>query len=82
MKALDAVLWITSVCVGLWKSQTKTLADIVGVALPGGFLISYDLTKRQLPAATECGGMVCCRRLNSIDFLQERDDDDANMGDV
>jgi len=33
MKALDAVLWITSVCVGLRKSQIKTLAEIVGVAL-------------------------------------------------
>ena len=33
MKALDAVLWITSVCIGLRKSQIKTLAQIVGVAL-------------------------------------------------
>lgn len=33
MKALDAVLWVTSVCVGLRKSQIKTLGDLVGVAL-------------------------------------------------
>ncbi|MGQ9607345.1 MAG: hypothetical protein ACUVTW_14190 [Thermogutta sp.] len=30
---MEAVLWITSVCVGLRESQTKTLADLVAVAV-------------------------------------------------
>jgi len=33
MQALEAVLWVTSVCVGLRKSQTKTLADLVSAAV-------------------------------------------------
>lgn len=36
MKAMEAVLWITSVCVGLRKSQSKTLGDLVSVALQIG----------------------------------------------
>lgn len=33
MQALEAVLWVTSVCTALRKSQTKTLADLVSAAL-------------------------------------------------
>jgi hypothetical protein len=33
MNGIEAVLWIASVCVGLRKSQTKTLADVVAVAI-------------------------------------------------
>ncbi len=33
MNGMEAVLWITSVCLGLRKSQTKTLADVVAVAI-------------------------------------------------
>lgn len=29
MKAMEAILWITSICIGLRKSQTKTPADLV-----------------------------------------------------
>ncbi len=36
MKCLEVVLWITSVCVGVRKSQIKTLADLVSVALQIG----------------------------------------------
>lgn len=32
MKAMEAVLWIASVCMGLRKSQIKTLGDLVSVA--------------------------------------------------
>jgi hypothetical protein len=33
MNAMEAILWITSKCVGMRKSQTKTLADLVAVAV-------------------------------------------------
>lgn len=36
MQALEAVLWVSSVCLGLRKSQTKTLADLVSAALSVG----------------------------------------------
>ena len=36
MNGMEAVLWITSVCFGLRKSQTKTLADVVAVAIQVG----------------------------------------------
>ena len=36
MKPTEALLWITSVCVGLRKSQIKTLADLVSVAIDIG----------------------------------------------
>jgi hypothetical protein len=36
MNGMEAVLWITSVCLGLRKSQTKTLADLVAVAIQVG----------------------------------------------
>lgn len=36
MNGMEAVLWITSVCLGLRKSQTKTLADVVAVAIQVG----------------------------------------------
>ena len=36
MNGMEAMLWITSVCLGLRKSQTKTLADVVAVAIQIG----------------------------------------------
>ncbi len=36
MNGMEAVLWIRSVCLGLRKSQTKTLADLVAVAIQVG----------------------------------------------
>ena len=33
MKAMEAILWITSICVGMRKSQSNTLADLVAVAV-------------------------------------------------
>lgn len=36
MKAMEAVLWIASVCVGMRKSQIKTLGDLVAVTMPIG----------------------------------------------
>lgn len=36
MNSMEAVLWITSVCLGLRRSQTKTLADVVAVAIQVG----------------------------------------------
>jgi len=36
MNGMEAILWITSVCLGLRKSQSKTLADVVAVAIQVG----------------------------------------------
>ena len=36
MNGMEAVLWITSACLGLRKSQTKTFADVVAVATQVG----------------------------------------------
>ena len=36
MNGMEAVLWITSVCLALRKSQAKTLADVVAVAIQVG----------------------------------------------
>jgi hypothetical protein len=36
MQALEAVLWVSSVCLGLRKSQTKTLADLGPRRCPSG----------------------------------------------
>jgi hypothetical protein len=36
MNGMEAVLWVTSVCVGLRKSQVKTLGDLVSVAVQIG----------------------------------------------
>jgi hypothetical protein len=45
MNAMEAILWITSICVGMRKSQTKTLADLVAVAVRIGRVSLAELGK-------------------------------------
>lgn len=43
MNAMDAVLWTTSICFGLRRSQSKTLADLVAVAIQIGRVSLLEL---------------------------------------
>lgn len=62
MKAMEAVLWITSVCAGLRKSQTKTLSDLVAVALQVG-RVSLSELGRLLAAERDGLAKHCIKRV-------------------
>ena len=62
MNGMEAVLWITSVCLGLRKSQTKTLADVVAVAIQVG-RVSLSELGRLLAEEREGAAKHCIKRV-------------------
>jgi hypothetical protein len=56
MNGMEAVLWIASVCIGLRKSQSKTLGDLVSVAVQIG-RVSLSELRASLAQAKKWGSV-------------------------